>query len=54
MNLWLACPRCNQYKGAQTHLKDEETSENVPLFDPRRQQWVDHFVWEQGGFTSLA
>ncbi len=49
MNLWLACSRCNQFKGAQTHVKDEETGENVPLFNPRRQQWTDHFTWEQGG-----
>lgn len=35
MNLWLACPRCNRYKGDQTHAKDDETGEIVPLFDPR-------------------
>ncbi|MFM8007998.1 MAG: HNH endonuclease, partial [Dolichospermum sp.] len=21
------------------------TGENVPLFHPRKQKWVDHFVW---------
>lgn len=48
-NLWLACPRCNQYKGMQTHAVDEVTGERAPLFDPRRQRWQDHFAWEQGG-----
>ncbi len=49
MNLWLACPRCNRHKGAQTHAIDERTGEKVSLFDPRRQRWEDHFAWEQGG-----
>lgn len=48
-NLWLACPRCNRYKGAQTQAIDEQTGEKVSLFDPRRQQWKDHFAWEQDG-----
>ena len=48
-NLWLACPRCNRYKGAQTHALDEQTGEQVPLYNPYRQPWADHFVWEQAG-----
>ena len=48
-NLWLACPRCNRHKGAQTHGTDEETGERVPLFDPRRQRWHDHFAWQEDG-----
>lgn len=48
-NLWLACPRCNQHKCAQTHAVDKETGERVPLFNPCRQRWQDHFSWGQGG-----
>jgi 5-methylcytosine-specific restriction endonuclease McrA len=48
-NLWLACSRCNRYKGDQTHAVDEETGELVPLFNPRRQRWTDHFAWAQEG-----
>ena len=48
-NLWLACPRCNVYKGDQTSAWDEETGESAPIFDPRRQRWDDHFAWQQGG-----
>ncbi|MBI1295005.1 HNH endonuclease [bacterium] len=48
-NLWLACPRCNRFKGALDHAMDLETGEVVPLFHPRRQQWNDHFAWRQGG-----
>ncbi len=48
-NLWLACPRCNVYKGDQTSAWDTEIGEPAPIFDPRRQRWEDHFVWQQGG-----
>jgi len=48
-NLWLACPRCNVYKGDQTSVWDGETGESAPIFDPRRQRWDDHFAWQQGG-----
>ncbi len=50
-NLWLACPRCNRYKGAQTNVFDEITGESVPLFDPRTQLWKEHFRWEQDGLS---
>ena len=49
-NLWLACPLCNGYKGANTHGVDPETGERVPLYDPRRQSWSQHFGWSE---TSL-
>ena len=48
-NLWLACPRCNRYKGMQTHAVDAQTGERVSLFDPRRQRWNEHFAWEEEG-----
>lgn len=44
-NLWLACRPCNEFKGAQTHAKDPETGETVPLFNPRTQDWHTHFAW---------
>ena len=48
-NLWLACTRCNQYKGAQTEAFDTLTQKTVLLFQPRLQIWVEHFEWSQGG-----
>lgn len=48
-NLWLACPRCNRYKAARTHAVDPEDGQPVPLFDPRRQRWDQHFAWQAGG-----
>jgi len=48
-NLWLACPLCNGYKGAQTQAVDPETGERVPLFHPRTQRWDEHFAWSEDG-----
>jgi len=40
-----ACPACNGHKYARTHALDPQTGRNVPLLNPRRQQWSKHFVW---------
>lgn len=44
-NLWLACPLCNNYKATQVAGVNSFTHELTLLFDPRRQQWTDHFRW---------
>jgi len=48
-NLWLACPLCNGFKGTQTHAVDPETGELAPLFNPRMQNWYEHFAWSEDG-----
>lgn len=48
-NLWLACRRCNEFKGAQTHAVDPHTQKTVSLFNPRQQSWRVHFAWSTGG-----
>lgn len=52
-NLAAACYRCNEFKWAKTHALDPMTGELVPLFNPRRQQWSEHFIWSNGG-THIA
>ena len=52
-NLCFACRRCNEFKGSTTHLQDLVTEEIVPLFNPRIQNWADHFQWVNGG-THIA
>ena len=44
-NLWLACSPCNAHKGDRVAAIDPMTDEIVPLFDPRRQAWAEHFAW---------
>lgn len=42
-NLWLACRNCNGFKHAKTHATDPQTNERVVLFNPRTQDWNEHF-----------
>ena len=53
-NLWLACRRCNEFKGAQTYGKDLETGDLIALFNPREQVWEEHFYWDEEGTKVLA
>ena len=48
-NLWLACKLCNDYKGDEITAVDPLTGEVVALFDPRHQQWSEHFSWTSEG-----
>jgi HNH endonuclease len=45
-NLALCCERCNSHKGplAAGYLEGK----HVPLFNPRTDQWRDHFAWNGG------
>lgn len=48
-NLCLACELCNQYKWTQTEKRDPQTDDIVGLFNPREQQWTEHFAWRNDG-----
>jgi hypothetical protein len=48
-NLWLACSECNNHKGSQVDAIDPDSNERVPLFNPRLQQWAEHFRWSEDG-----
>lgn len=45
-NLCLACPRCNLNKGPNLSTIDPRTRRIVRLFNPRRDSWPRHFVWD--------
>lgn len=51
-NLCLACLRCNSFKGPNVAALDPETGEATKLYDPRSQQWDEHFQINPDG--SLA
>jgi hypothetical protein len=44
-NLGWACADCNAHKGANAAGFDPDTGDLVPLFNPRRDAWADHFTW---------
>lgn len=48
-NLCLACRSCNEFKSDITEAKDPVTEETVPLFNPRIQNWIEHFAWSPDG-----
>lgn len=47
-NLALACPYCNRAKGTDLGSIDPETQQLTPFFNPRVQNWEDHFTLEGG------
>lgn len=53
-NLWLSCHRCNKLRSNRLQVTDPLTGQNVPIFDPRRDRWADHFVWEQHGLLIVG
>src|SRR5438105_2361672 len=42
-NLALACHSCNLRKGTAHRARDPETGHIVPLFNPRTDEWGEHF-----------
>ncbi len=44
-NWALACPRCNERKGAGVKGRDPKTGKLVALFRPRRDRWGRIFRW---------
>ena len=52
--LALACDRCNAYKGPNLSSIDPASGEIVPLFNPRRDVWKDHFMFRGGEIIGLT
>jgi hypothetical protein len=44
-NLALACVSCSLRKGAKQIVVNSETMQEVSLFNPRTENWNDHFQW---------
>lgn len=53
-NLCFCCRRCNEFKAAQTQVKDPLTGEYVALYHPRQQRWHDHFMWDEAGMIIIG
>lgn len=47
-NLALACFRCNNKKGSNIGSLDKATNQLTPLYNPRVEQWDDHFRDDNG------
>jgi hypothetical protein len=44
-NLAWSCLGCNGFKGARINAIDPLTKQLAPIFNPRQQNWEDHFSW---------
>ncbi|MBM3239179.1 HNH endonuclease [Candidatus Poribacteria bacterium] len=53
-NLALSCMRCNRYKGPNVGSFDPQTGELVPFFNPRTQNWAEHFELRGGIIRPLT
>jgi hypothetical protein len=48
-NLCLACAACNSFKLDRIEAADPESAKSADLFNPRMQNWHDHFAWSADG-----
>ncbi|BAU11107.1 HNH endonuclease domain protein [Leptolyngbya sp. NIES-3755] len=53
-NLALACRRCNERRYNFTTAIDPKTQQEVPIFNPRRQDWATHFMWSADGLKIIG
>jgi hypothetical protein len=53
-NLAYACAECNHYKGTDFATIDPATGETVRLFNPRIQQWSEHFELRSAQLIGLT
>jgi hypothetical protein len=51
-NLAYCCQGCNNFKYTKTEGRDPETATIVALFNPRSDDWKDHFKWNDN-FTVI-
>jgi hypothetical protein len=40
---------CNSHKADRQEAVDPESQVTVPLFNPRTEQWDEHFAWSEAG-----
>jgi len=53
-NMAYACLHGYSFKGPNLAGRDKETDETVRLFDPRRDDWHDHFQWDGAVLCALT
>jgi 5-methylcytosine-specific restriction endonuclease McrA len=53
-NLALSCFHCNRRKSNKQTAIDPLTTEEVQLFNPRKDEWLAHFSWSSDGLEIQA
>jgi hypothetical protein len=53
-NLALACFHCNRQKSDKVIFIEETTGAEIPLFNPRIEEWQEHFIWSADALKIIA
>lgn len=53
-NLALLCAHCNRHKGPNLTGMDPRTRKLTRLFNPRTDQWREHFRWRRAALVGLT
>jgi hypothetical protein len=53
-NLALACVSCSLRKSAKQYAIDPVTDQVAPIFNPRTQEWREHFAWQGTHIVGLT
>jgi hypothetical protein len=53
-NLCLSCPSCNRHKASRQFASDPTTQQEVALFRPQIQAWIDHFRWNESATEMIG
>jgi hypothetical protein len=53
-NLALACFHCNRKKSDKITATDTQSGRELPLFNPRKDSWNEHFVWSADGLSIVG
>jgi len=53
-NLALACFHCNRRKADRLTALDPDSGGQVPLFNPRQDEWGAHFAWSAEGLQVIG
>lgn len=53
-NLALACFHCNRKKSGKTTAIESQSGTEMPLFNPRKNSWSEHFIWSIDGLLIIG
>ena len=53
-NLALACGGCNGYKYTKEEAIDPASYENVSIYHPRKDIWLEHFAWSEDALETIG
>lgn len=54
LNLALACRGCNSRKAMRVWVVDANSNKKIPLFNPRKEIWKNHFKWSDDFLTVIG